>query len=134
MADNKALVSGIIGGKQYIVALLLVVAVAVVAYFWFSSAADSTRVVSGVKETTAPVTESSPVTQQCVEICSATVAVGIDINDGLCLNNDINGYACAVIVADSGHCPAYYRGASEIVLNENCEFVGVYKHKEGDNK
>ena len=131
MGISNAQVHGIIIDKRYLVAFLLVAAGVVAAYFWFSSAPDSTRVISGVKETRTSVTESSPVTQQCIKICNATVAVGIDINDGICLNNNINGYACAVVVADKGHCPAYYKGAGEIVLNENCEFVGLYRYGGG---
>ena len=64
---------------------------------------------------------------RCHDICVATTSVGINVSSGICLNNDLNGYACAVVVGDSGHCPAYSRGAPELVFDASCKYVGVYR-------
>jgi len=65
---------------------------------------------------------------RCIEICNATKAAGMPVDMGICLNSNISGYACAVIFNDHGHCPAYYRGTPEIVLNKECKYEGVYKY------
>ena len=68
---------------------------------------------------------------RCHDVCTATVSVGINVSSGICLDNDINGYACAVVVHDSGHCPAYLRGAPELVFDTKCNYVGTYRAKGG---
>lgn len=125
--------SGIARYKQYILVALLVLSVSVLVYFgyYFFSADDINRVPSGTKQKATTVSESSPNTLRCVKICEASRDVGFDLNKGLCLDSNLDGYACAVVVADKGHCRVYYNGVEEIVLNEKCEFVGVFKY-EGD--
>jgi len=68
---------------------------------------------------------------RCHDICTATVSVGINVSSGICLNNDINGYACAVVVHDSGHCPSYSAGSPELIFDTNCNYVGTYRAKGG---
>jgi hypothetical protein len=63
---------------------------------------------------------------KCQNICAASKSVGMNLSHGLCLNNDLNGYACAVVVHDSGHCPAYYHGSPELVFDVSCKYVGTY--------
>ncbi|GEM_PF-5673997 len=71
---------------------------------------------------------NNPIVSKCREICAATKSAGVPFTGGLCLDDDLNGYACAVVVNDSGHCPSYSKGAPEIVLNAECGYIGVYRY------
>jgi len=65
---------------------------------------------------------------RCVEICSVLRSAGRDLSEGLCLDARLNGYSCAVVVNDAGHCPPYYSGTPEIVLSPECSFVDVFRY------
>ena len=63
---------------------------------------------------------------RCVNLCKDMSKV-IRLNSGRCLSPDIDGYSCAVIVNEEGHCVRSLRGSKEIDLDRNCKLVGVVK-------
>ena len=76
--------------------------------------------------------ERNTMVRKCVEICNVVKSAGIDVGGGVCLDNNIGEFSCAIVVAGNGHCPAYYEGVDEVVLNEKCEFLGIYKYRGGE--
>ncbi len=78
----------------------------------------------GVTEKNAP----SAVINRCIGICK-DVSNLVDFRNGHCLSPDLNGFGCAIIKNNSGHCARFYRGTPEIVLDENCSYVGVIQWK-----
>lgn len=119
--------SGVARYKAHILALLLVVFVSALAYFFVPTEK------AVVSSNAGDETSHNPLIERCMEICRSSKAVGMDLSKGLCLRNNLEGYSCAVVVSDGGHCLTYFKGADEIVLDENCGFVGIYK-KEGDSE
>ncbi len=65
---------------------------------------------------------------KCVSLCKEVTVTGEKIDDGICLSPDVMGYGCAVVANGKGHCVRFFRGAPEIVLNNKCEYVGVYTY------
>lgn len=101
-------------------------------YFFAKSGPRVTSIESGVVAPDATnITKDSALVSRCVSICKATVAAGISTDNGMCIHNDINGFACAVVVEDKGHCPSYYSGGLEIVLDPGCGYVNVYRYTGG---
>lgn len=96
-----------------------------------SSCAPDIRSGSQISTSAPSKADLAPYVSRCHDICTATASVGINVSDGICLNNDLNGYACAVVVHDSGHCPSYFKGAPEIVFDTKCSYVGLYRAKDG---
>ncbi len=113
------------------VVVLMIVAYCV-GHAFGKSGKVSPRIISGVKQEVRSKSGStpSPPISKCIDICKATKSVGIDVSSGMCLNDNLSGYACAVVVSDHGHCPSYFSGRSEVVLNTDCESIGVYRYKE----
>ena len=78
----------------------------------------------------------SDIVKRCISRCNSVKSIGVPIQNGSCIvaqPAELNGFVCAVVVNDGGHCPAYDLGKSpEIVLNPACEFVGVYSPKGGE--
>jgi len=66
--------------------------------------------------------------QRCVDLCKDASKV-VKLSRGRCISPDLNGFGCAVIENNNGHCVRFYRGTPEIVLDENCVYVGVIQWK-----
>ncbi len=71
---------------------------------------------------------SKSIVERCISLCKDTMSVDNYAKNGACLSPDLNGYGCAVVVNAKGHCIRSFIGTPEIVLNNRCEYVGVYVH------
>jgi hypothetical protein len=82
------------------------------------------------------LTADSDIVKRCISRCKSLRDLGLPVYKGMCVvsqASELNGFVCAVVVNDAGHCADYRKGvASEIVLNPACGFVGVYSPKGGE--
>ena len=72
----------------------------------------------------------------CQSDCKAMGAAGVNLASGVCIYPNpaaADGYVCAVVVKNKGHCDAYYKGVPEIVLDPSCNYVGVAHQPSGEN-
>ena len=108
-------------------AIGVVVILIVIAYFVASN--GSSNVQQGGNQN-APAVDNSPaaaVILKCVSACKQIRSTGVDLSDGLCLVEDLNGYGCAV--ADkSGRSPCSSAGSEpQIMMSPDCTFKGVVR-------
>ncbi len=63
--------------------------------------------------------------QRCESLCRARQLAGI--SGAGCISANIDGYACAIVDGNAGHCLGFYRGTPEIALDKNCNVLGVFE-------
>ncbi len=132
---------------QYVIIAILVILIPLAYYFGYSSgysaganAVQAKYAPSVSNATSAPISGASAdsnvskqLVDRCISSCKNMKSVGVNFaSGGGCIYptpSVLNGYVCAVVVKDMGHCDAYYKGAPEIVLDPACEYKGVYHYK-----